>query len=320
MHRRANQHGEIAIQVCMAKVADERLHERYEESAFEHIEEMDKVLSTARTTFIQSKQFLPDLPLTYGWQEAFYDPVFVNNWFFWMQEPFRLTDKIFVCENQEKSGHLGYIVCYNNSYITRKIMHKVLQDDSPTTRPRRAIDRDNESNRFPRFESRCQAEETVDPGLHVVKPRCFIQTDNGPCCTMALFNFVANKGGSPTTKRILEGLSTDKSTAEKNMILKSLHHYVLCAGCNVHNECDQEPSVSDDHSTEGNHVILIIPFNGYVWEIDSAEHGDGALCLGKEGTEWTDVAQRRLERWTHAAWKSQHHNDVHAITAEKSAI
>ncbi|KAG0014983.1 hypothetical protein BGZ81_000138 [Podila clonocystis] len=303
--RRGHEHGDNAIQVSMAKLADERIHERYMESEYDHIGEMNKVLSTSRN-------FLPDLPLTYDWQEGFYDPVFVNNWFFWMQEPFRLTDKILVCENDDRRGHLAYVVCYNNSYRTRKIMRKLSQNDSPTTSGRRALDKDNESNRFPHYGSKRHAEVAVNPAQDVM--------DNGPCCTMALFNFVANKGGSPTTKRILEDVSADRSAAEDNMILRSLHHYVLCGG-HVNQEYNhQSASLSNDITMEGNHVVLITHFNGYVWEIDSAEDGGGAYCLGKEGTDWTFVAQKRLEHWTYAAWATQIHNDVHVIVAENSTI
>ncbi|KAG0247548.1 hypothetical protein BG011_001317 [Mortierella polycephala] len=216
-------------------MADERIHERYKESAFDHIGEMDEVLS------------------------------------------------------------------------------------SVATRRRRALDKDIETNRFPRYESKRQTKETGEPGPDVKRPHCFIQTDNGPCCTMALFNFAVNKGGSPMTKRILEEISThsiSKSTAEENMILKSLHHYVLREGYDALGGNDQGISTLDDHPTEGNHVVLIMPFNGYVWEIDSAEDGDGVFCLGMEGTDWTGVAQKRLERWTFAAWRGQIHNDVHAIIAE----
>ena len=96
-----------------------------------------------------------------------------------MQEPFRLTDKILVCENEKKSGHLGYIVCYNNSNITRRIMHKVLQTDLPTTtRRRRVLDKDIETNRFPHYESKRQIKETGEPGPDVKRPRCFIQVGN----------------------------------------------------------------------------------------------------------------------------------------------
>jgi len=40
------QHGDNTMQVSMAKLADERIHERYIESEFDHIGEMNLVLST----------------------------------------------------------------------------------------------------------------------------------------------------------------------------------------------------------------------------------------------------------------------------------
>ncbi|KAI9240563.1 MAG: hypothetical protein BYD32DRAFT_152507 [Podila humilis] len=115
-------------------------------------------------------------------------------------------------------------------------------------------------------------------------------------------------------------LPTKRSAAEDNMILRSLHHYVLCGEHSDQEDGNQGASLSNDSPMDGNHVVLITNFNGYVWEIDSAEDGGGAFCLGKEGVDWTYVAQRRLEQWTYAAWKTQVHNDVHAIVAENSTI
>ncbi|KAI9240562.1 MAG: hypothetical protein BYD32DRAFT_408151 [Podila humilis] len=44
--RLGHQHGDNAMQVSMAKLAGERIHERYMESEFDHIGEMNMVLST----------------------------------------------------------------------------------------------------------------------------------------------------------------------------------------------------------------------------------------------------------------------------------
>lgn len=104
------------------------------------------------------------------------------------------------------------------------------------------------------------------------------------------------------------------------MILRSLHHYVLCSGHFGQEDSNQSTSLSNDSTMEGNHVVLITHFNGYVWEINSAKDGGGAYCLGKEGADWTDAAQKRLEQWTYAAWVTQIHNDIHVIVAENSTI
>ncbi|KAG0281033.1 hypothetical protein BGZ95_007233 [Linnemannia exigua] len=46
---------------------------------------------------------------------------------------------------------------------------------------------------------------------------------------MALFNFVANNSGSLTTTWILEDVLANSPAVEDTLILRSLHHYVLCA-------------------------------------------------------------------------------------------
>lgn len=87
-------------------------------------------------------------------------------------------DKILVCENKDRCGHLAYVICYNNSYCTCKIMCKLSQNDSPTISGQRALDKDNESNRFPHYGSKHHTEVAVNPGLNVVKLQCFIQVGN----------------------------------------------------------------------------------------------------------------------------------------------
>lgn len=41
------------------------------------------------------------------------------------------------------------------------------------------------------------------------------------------------------------------------MILRSLHHYVLCGGHFDHEDSNQSGSPSNDSTMEGNHVVLI---------------------------------------------------------------
>ncbi|KAF9368338.1 hypothetical protein CPC16_005473, partial [Podila verticillata] len=45
-----------------------------------------------------------------------------------------------------------------------------------------------------------------------------------------------------------------------------------------------------------------------------------AVQYGKEGIDWSYVAQKRLKQWTYAAWATQIHIDVYDIVAENSTI
>ncbi|KAF9273374.1 hypothetical protein BGZ68_001569, partial [Mortierella alpina] len=123
-----------------------------------------------------------------------------------------------------------------------------------------------------------------------------------------------NFGSSSTTKKIIDDINSDaleKASIETNMVLKSFHHYLLC------NQRAIDVAVEDigDTVVDGNHVVLIVPFGEYVWELDSFD-SNGPLCLGLIGADWTDTAQQRLEVWTHAAYKTGIHNDVHAVVRE----
>ena len=101
-------------------------------------------------------------------------PVYVNNWFFWMVEPFRLTEKVLVCENESSArrrDHVAYVVCYNNSYKTRQIMRKRVKGDSPSAKQsRRVLDRDIEIDRYPTSNV-----VIYQPPENVQKPTCFLQ-------------------------------------------------------------------------------------------------------------------------------------------------
>lgn len=103
---------------------------------------------------------------------------------------------------------------------------------------------------------------------------------------------------------------------ENDRFLWSLHQYILCGQYSNDDNYTSTVSFSGDSVAEGNHVVLITNLNGYVWEIDGAEDGCGTLCLGQEGSDWTHIAQMRLEQWTYAAWETQVHNDVHAIVID----
>ena len=72
----------------------------------------------------------------------------------------------------------------------------------------------------------------------------------------------------------------------------------------------------DGSDETGNHIILIMPFGGHVFELN----GYSTTCLLDLGVveyDWTDIAQQRLEWWSEAARETRVHNDIHAIVFDE---
>lgn len=167
--------------------------------------------------------------------------------------------------------------------------------------------------------------------------------DNGSCCTMALFNFIANKGGSPTTTRILDDVSaycrfmgysnlkTDHISYRSIYMLsmlRTLQPKKTWSYCPFIIMLSAVVILIRNIATKAVHFQMTAPWKGigmFLLHTLTDMSGrsivpktgvEGAFCLGGEGTDWTSVAQTRLEQWTYAAWATQIHNDVHVIVAE----
>ncbi|KAF9955653.1 hypothetical protein BGZ72_003547 [Mortierella alpina] len=238
-----------------------------------------------------------------------------------------VTPKLLVKHNVDelsRAEHLAYLVCYWNSYDTRKWMDKLEAEDAQdSSKTPVAFDLDNE----PRNRSR---RLTVGGAQDRPKPEkipiSFRQTNSGQCCTLALFNFLANQEPclqSEVVKTILsrtckEEANYDLYAADQDVSLRSLHHWLLSnlETDQLHDEEGHDDLEEyDSPQPSGNHMIVILPFAGYVWEIDSY-HSESPLCLGAAGEDWTFVAQERLQKWSEAAIESRVNNDVHAIVRE----
>ncbi|KAG0292418.1 hypothetical protein BGZ97_005604 [Linnemannia gamsii] len=81
------------------------------------------------------------------------------------------------------------------------------------------------------------------------------------------------------------------------------------------------PSISStgmdaNPDTTGNHIVLIMPYMGHVYELDSHPAAHYCTYLGPEGTDWTIAAQVRLQQWSEAAHLTTVHNDVHAYISD----
>lgn len=78
--------------------------------------------------------------------------------------------------------------------------------------------------------------------------------------------------------------------------------------------------VNDIDDLSGNHIVLIMPFKGSVFEIDGLAMSS-IIYLGRAEEDWTAIAQERLEQWSEAACDTCAcvFNDVHAIVEEKYA-
>ncbi|KAF9952544.1 hypothetical protein BGZ70_000577 [Mortierella alpina] len=97
--------------------------------------------------------------------------------------------------------------------------------------------------------------------------------------------------------------------AMRNQALHTLHHSVLTwreASDTVENEGDGD---DDDVDPSGNHLIVILPYQGRVWEIDSLDE-QGPFLLGDTGANWTAVARDHLQQWR---FHSTQAVDIHAI-------
>ncbi|KAF9308523.1 hypothetical protein BG006_005415, partial [Podila minutissima] len=66
--------------------------------------------------------------------------------------------------------------------------------------------------------------------------------------------------------------------------------------------------VNDMDDLSGNHIVLIMPFKGSVFEIDGLAMS-GVIYLGRAGEDWTAIAQQRLEQWSEAACDTCVFND-----------
>jgi len=73
----------------------------------------------------------------------------------------------------------------------------------------------------------------------------------------------------------------------------------------------EEPDLSDE-----NPLILIFPYKGNVWEVDSLD-GDGPLYLGQCGSNWVETALPRLIKWKETVNETLIPVDIQAITLEK---
>ena len=57
---------------------------------------------------------------------------YVNSWFHWMGERYHLTQKLSVSKNKnirQRDDHKAYIICYANTYQTRRRMSKLYSED-----------------------------------------------------------------------------------------------------------------------------------------------------------------------------------------------
>ncbi|KAG0195940.1 hypothetical protein BGX28_000339, partial [Mortierella sp. GBA30] len=150
--------------------------------------------------------------------------------------------------------------------------------------------------------------------------------NSGQCCSLALFNFLANQepvSQSDTVKAILKRSRTEDGeydcfAADQDATLRSLHHWLLTDRDTYQPDLEEgldDNGEYDEPQPSGNHMIVILPFAGHVWEIDSY-HWNGPECLGEIEHDWTHVAQKRLQLWTQAAIESRICNDIHAIVGE----
>ncbi|KAF9342729.1 hypothetical protein BGX26_006975 [Mortierella sp. AD094] len=277
--------------------------------------------------------YIQDLP-TVGdtLEEGVCDQSFVNSWFYWMEAPYALTDRLSVVDNKSKDHrvqHLAYLVCYLNTYETRQIMYKLDFDDAPDGCTVPAVyNLDNHPKRRIEFQQPQSHNITKRFEDCPESPLCFLQTiEPGMCCTLALFNFVVNHDtGSQgsSMKDILNYANKhtgdyDRLSAQGVETLRKLHHWILRdKSDNVHHNVTQndiEGDLAEGLQPSGNYVIMIMPHKGFVWELDSMDWSSPKR-LGKIDDDWTDAAQARLEDWTQAAIKTRVCNDIHAIIAE----
>ncbi|KAF9941598.1 hypothetical protein BGZ70_006223, partial [Mortierella alpina] len=51
-------------------------------------------------------------------------------WFYWMNSPYMVTPKLLLSKDMDRVAHLACLVCYWNSYDTRKWMDKLEAEDA----------------------------------------------------------------------------------------------------------------------------------------------------------------------------------------------
>ncbi|KAF9984184.1 hypothetical protein BGZ65_000854 [Modicella reniformis] len=161
---------------------------------------------------------------------------------------------------------------------------------------------------------------------------------------MALVNFLINQDNRSTqggiTRRLMQTIRENiehqqnyQYLAEENESLCFLHHAILAnlpydqgahdfATTTASQEQEQEHEQQQQQESElefdtedpsfGNHLVVILPFNGFVWELDSLGF-QGPLCLGPADGDWTAVAQRRLRLWTQTTLTTKIDVDIQAI-------
>ncbi|KAF9344466.1 hypothetical protein BGX34_005638 [Mortierella sp. NVP85] len=223
-----------------------------------------------------------------------------------VQEPFAITEKLSVTADRDPQTnihHVGFLICYWNSLSTRYLMNKLDSDDKKDFRPD-ILHLQSTSKSVGSISTRLSAS--------VRRPLTFQQLSNGSCCTMALMNFLINQSPAtqgPITKTLVESIRTKQAQgegyahdAEHDEYLCSLHHHILAI--KTLQELDpsdvEQPEPTSDDLSEGNHVVIVLPYNGFVWELDSL-NDQRQTCLGAVGGDWKAVAQKRLGEWTKTA-------------------
>ncbi|KAF8960190.1 hypothetical protein BGZ46_001612 [Entomortierella lignicola] len=109
-----------------------------------------------------------------------------------------------------------------------------------------------------------------------------------------------------------------KDLVEKSNDLYSMHHMMLTPSItNDTMEVDDlvkedTPALSENELEDENHLILIFPYYGNVWEVDSLDE-TGPLNLGPCGDNWVDSALPRLVQWKNTVQKTSTPVDIQAI-------
>ena len=93
-------------------------------------------------------------------------------------------------------------------------------------------------------------------------------------------------------------------------------HTIMQRPVQIEDEDDQE---SDTISETVIHLIVILPFGGHVWKIDSY-NTNGPLDLGLCGASWTTVTATRLQIWHDIAAATEILVDIPAISKSPRAF
>lgn len=224
--------------------------------------------------------------------------VYINAWFFEVKEPFESTVGLQVGDigtTDARSGHLAYLVCYENSITTRYLMRKSYDGDRVPRATRQSC---------PRLPSM-----SFKLSPNVPRPWSYKQIDGGACCSMSLLTFLINQDQSTCgdiVQDLVKGIRSKQQQhqpyefeALEDDYLCSLHHYVLGGKSSDDQQensgvIEMEVDVQETDDVR-NHLIVIMPWNGFVWELDSLEEGD--TCLGPVGGDWSHLAHQRLTQW-----------------------